>query len=171
MKTASAQLNYLRIAPRKVRLVIDVIRGMSAFEAEAQLMMMRKHSAPAVLKLLRSVIASAKAQNMVGAKLKIESVRVDQGPTLKRSLPRAKGMATPIHKKSSHITIILSEVEKEYAQRFIIAHREKKDGNVKNDAKPKVAGLPRVAGKAGAKGKPKDEPGFMRRVFRRKVGE
>ncbi len=169
MKTASAQLNYLRIAPRKVRLVVDVIRGMSAFEAEAQLMMMKKRSAPAILKLLRSVMASAKARNMAHAKLKIASIRVDQGPTLKRSLPRAKGMATPIHKKSSHITIILSEADKEYTQRFTIARREKKDASAKRGAKEKVAG---AKDKAIMKDTKKIEaPGFFRRIFRRKIGE
>jgi large subunit ribosomal protein L22 len=169
MATASAKLNYLRMAPRKVRLVIDVIRGMSAFEAEAQLMMMKKRAAPAVLKLLRSAVSSAKAQNMAGAKLKVSTIRVDQGPTLKRSLPRAKGMATPIHKKSSHITIVLSEAEKEYKPRFRVARREKKDISGKGETKRKVAG---AKGRVIAKDKKSaEDPGFIRRVFRRKTGE
>jgi large subunit ribosomal protein L22 len=156
------------MAPRKVRLVVDVIRGMSAFEAEAQLMMMKKRAAPAILKLLRSVIASAKAQNMVGAKLKVATIRVDQGPTLKRSLPRAKGMATPIHKKSSHVTIILSEAEKDFVQRFTVTRVKKAEAG-KREAKPKVAG---AKGKILTKDKKKaEDPGFMRRVFRRKTGE
>lgn len=170
MANASAQLKYLRMAPRKVRLVVDVIRGMSAAEAEAQLMMMTKRAAPAVLKLLRSAVANAKAKNMAGTKLMVASIRVDQGPTLKRSLPRAKGMATPIHKKSSHITLVLGEAAKDFSQRFAIVRRVKKNAGARKDAKVKVA---------GAKGKPavkdvkkaKDEPGFMRRIFRRKVGE
>lgn len=157
------------MAPRKVRLVVDVIRGMSAFEAEAQLMMMKKRAAPAILKLLRSVIASAKAQNMTGSKLRVATIRVDQGPTLKRSLPRAKGMATPIHKKSSHVTIILSEADKDFAQRFTVIRREKKDTSKRAEAKPKVAG---AKGKVITKDKKKaEDPGFMRRVFRRKTGE
>ena len=169
MITASAQLNYLRMAPRKVRLVVDVIRGMSAFEAEAQLMMMKKRAAPVILKLLRSVIASAKAQNMVGAKLKVAAIRVDQGPTLKRSLPRAKGMATPIHKKSSHVTIILSEANKDFMQRFTVIRAKKADAGKRAEAKPKVAG---AKGKVITKDKKKaEDPGFMRRVFRRKTGE
>ena len=169
MATASAQLNYLRMAPRKVRLVVDVIRGMSAFEAEAQLMMMKKRAAPAILKLLRSVIASAKAQNMTSAKLKVATIRVDQGPTLKRSLPRAKGMATPIHKKSSHVTIILSEAERDYTQRFTVIRREKKDVANKRAVKSKVAG---AKGKVITNDKKKTEdPGFLRRVFRRKTAE
>lgn len=168
MTTASAQLNYLRMAPRKVRLVVDVIRGMSAFEAEAQLMMMKKRAAPAILKLLRSVISSAKAQNMVGTKLKVATIRVDQGPTLKRSLPRAKGMATPIHKKSSHVTIILSEADKDFVQRFTVTRPTKTDAS-KREVKPKVAG---AKGKVITKDKKKaEDPGFMRRVFRRKTGE
>ena len=168
MTTASAQLNYLRMAPRKVRLVVDVIRGMSAFEAEAQLMMMKKRAAPAILKLLRSVISSAKAQNMVGTKLKVATIRVDQGPTLKRSLPRAKGMATPIHKKSSHVTIILSETDKDFVQWFTVTRPVKTDAS-KREVKPKVAG---AKGKVITKDKKKaEDPGFMRRVFRRKTGE
>lgn len=168
MKTASAQLNYLRMAPRKVRLVVDVIRGMSASEAEAQLMMMKKRAAPAILKLLRSVISSAKAQAMTVSKLKVATIRVDQGPTLKRSLPRAKGMATPIHKKSSHVTIILSEADKDFVQRFTVTRSVKKDPS-KRSAKPKVAG---AKGRVITTDKKKmEDPGFMRRIFRRKTGE
>jgi large subunit ribosomal protein L22 len=167
MNQATAKLNHLRMAPRKVRLVADLIRGMSAAEAEAQLMMMRKRAALPVLKLLRSVVANAGVKNMEKTKLVVSSIRVDQGVTMKRSLPRAKGMATPIHKKSSHVTIVLLESAAPLKARFSVARREKKAE--KAAARPKVAG---AKGRVMTQDKKKAEnPGFIRRVFRRKIGE
>ncbi len=159
------------MAPRKVRLVIDVVRGMPATEAEAQLIMMKKRAAPPVLKLLRSALANAKDVKLTEKRLVVSVIRVDQGPTLKRSLPRAKGSATPIHKKSSHISITLAESEKELKSgRFIMIRREKKaDAGVKAIPR-KVRGAKVKTGDKAEK-KSSENPGFMRRAFQRKTGQ
>ena len=119
-KSQLAQLNYLHIAPRKVRLISDTLKGMPVKEAEAQLILRVQRSAKPLLKLLRSAIANARNQKMDASRLFVSSIRVDQGPMLKRFLPRAQGRATPIHKKMSHVTLILSEAETRPVERFII---------------------------------------------------
>lgn len=105
-----AILRYLRIAPRKTRDVVDLIRNKTALDARAILTFTVRKSAPAVLKLLNSAIASA--ENTY--KLKVEDLVVsrafvDEGPRLKRSFPMSRGRAYPIEKRVSHITIILSD--------------------------------------------------------------
>ena len=109
MKQIKAHLNYLRISPRKVRLVSDLIKGKTTKDAESILRGTTKRTALPIRKLLNSAIANAK-QNFHIEKdyLFVKNILVNKGPTLKRSLPRARGMATPINKRSSHITIILS---------------------------------------------------------------
>ena len=105
-----ASLNNIRIAPRKVRLVADLIRGASFGEAERQLMFSDKKSALPVLKLLRSAKANAKINFNVqdASLLHIKEIRVDEGPhSLKRFFPRAMGRAYPIMKRISHINLIL----------------------------------------------------------------
>ena len=103
-----AQVKYLRISPRKTRLVADAVRGLSVEKAREQLIFMRQAASPLLLKLLNSAVANAKIKKMAD-NLYIKSVTVDGGPTLKRWRPRAFGRATPIRKRSSHIAIILAE--------------------------------------------------------------
>lgn len=169
MNFASAQLNYLHMAPRKVRLVAGVLRGLPVHEAEAQLIMMRQRAAPPLLKLLRSAMANAKNKQVKLETLVVKTVQVDQGPMLKRFLPRAKGMATAIHKIMSHITITLAESGKEFKPRFVIISKEKKEKKKKTKA-PR-AKSPLKKEKLEAKGDIKivEEPGVIRRIFRRKA--
>ena len=109
MKQVIAHLNYLRISPRKVRLVSDLIKGKATKEAENILRSVTKRTALPLRKLLNSAIANAKQNFQIEKDLLfVKNLLVNKGPTLKRSLPRARGMATPINKRSSHITIILS---------------------------------------------------------------
>lgn len=164
MKQATAHLNYLRIAPRKVRLVASLIQGLPAQEAEAQLLAQRRRPAPVLLKLLRSALANAKQQQLIADKLVVSSIRVDQGPMLKRGLPRALGRVTPIQKKSSHISIILTEGDKSFPMRYALVvpkkeKKEKKKGRVKSTGavKPPVG-----------KEKATEKPGFFKKVFQRK---
>lgn len=111
---AIAKLRYLRTAPRKVRLLIDLIRGMKADEAIAQLENSQKNAATSVLKLLKSAIANAiNNENLDEKTLVVKTVFVDKGPMLKRWMPRAMGRAASIHKHTSHITIILEGEVKE----------------------------------------------------------
>ena len=104
----SAKISFLRMAPRKVRSVGDLIKGLSVNEAEAQLLVQTRRPSKPLLKLLRSAVANAK-NNKVGnvEHLFVSSVRVDGGPMLKRMLPRARGSASPIQKKMSHVTLVL----------------------------------------------------------------
>lgn len=110
---AKAKLRYLRTSPRKVRLVADVIRGLSVKSAQNQLQFMNKRAAGPMLKLLNSVIANAENNfKLKKDNLYIKELCVDEGPTLKRWMPRAMGRAAPINKRTSHISIVLGEREK-----------------------------------------------------------
>jgi len=106
---AKAILNNLRIAPRKVRLVANLIKGMPTSQAQAQLKFLPKRSSEPILKLLNSAIANAKNFNLDENNLYISKIFVDSGQTMKRWLPRAFGRATPIMKRSSRITLFLNE--------------------------------------------------------------
>jgi len=109
---AIAKLRYLRIAPRKVRLVADAIRGKKILEAQALLRFAVQKAAGPVLKTLNSAVASAKKNaNAEESNLYISKITIDEGPKLKRMRPRARGSAYPIQKKTSHITIILDEIQ------------------------------------------------------------
>ncbi|MDP2892149.1 MAG: 50S ribosomal protein L22 [Bacillota bacterium] len=111
-KRPTAILRYVRIAPRKVRTVIDLIRGKKVAEAEAILAFTPKAASPVVAKLLKSAVANAENNlEMSKDNLFIAEIFADQGPTLKRFQPRAHGRAFRINKKSSHITIILEQVK------------------------------------------------------------
>lgn len=108
-----AVLRNYRQSPRKVRLVTDLVRGRSVGEAVAILKHTTKRASLAVSKLIQSAAANAEQNFKVDPKtLKIGSITVDQGLILKRSQPRSKGMATPIHKHNSHIAVILSATHK-----------------------------------------------------------
>lgn len=107
---SKAVARYIRIAPRKVRLVVDLIRGKQVGEALAILKHTPRAASPVVEKLLNSAIANAENNfEMDVNKLVVGKVFVDQGPTLKRFRPRAMGRASRIHKRTSHITVVLNE--------------------------------------------------------------
>lgn len=109
-----AQLNHLRIAPRKVRLVASLIRGREVKAAELELRHLSKRSALPLLKLIKSAVANAKHDfDLVADSLRIKSIVVDQGPVLKRYRPRAFGRAALIRKKTSHLLLILETIEKD----------------------------------------------------------
>lgn len=103
-----ASLRNLRIAPRKVRLVADLVRGKSVAEAKLQLAFNKKRASEPVLKLINSAVANADHNfNIDTATLRIKSIMVDQGPMLKRFMPRAFGRAAEIQKRMSHIRLVL----------------------------------------------------------------
>jgi large subunit ribosomal protein L22 len=109
---ATARLRYLRIAPRKVRAVIDLVRGKSVENALNTLRFVPKSSAVPVAKLLRSAVANAelKSKGAVDVDdLVVKTIQVDQGPTMRRFMPRAMGRATRINKKTSHVTVVVSD--------------------------------------------------------------
>ncbi|MFV1951211.1 MAG: 50S ribosomal protein L22 [Nitrospinota bacterium] len=104
-----AVLRYIRTSPRKARLVADLIRGKNASDALNILAFTQKASARILEKLLKSAIANAEDAKEVKDvdSLTISQIRVDEGPVSKRHMPRARGRATPIKKRTSHITIVL----------------------------------------------------------------
>lgn len=107
-----AVARYVRISSRKVRIVIDLIRGKQVSEALAILKFTPKSASPVVEKLLKSAIANAEYKGLNKDDLYVAEVYADQGPTLKRMMPRAKGSGAMILKKSSHITVVLDEIKK-----------------------------------------------------------
>jgi large subunit ribosomal protein L22 len=107
-----AKTRYLRMSARKVRLVVDLIRGMSVSSALDQLHVVPKLAARPVEKTVRSAIANASHNFRLSEdKLFIKKITVDQGPSLDRWRPRAFGKAAPIKKHSCHITVVVAEKE------------------------------------------------------------
>ncbi|TSC74396.1 MAG: large subunit ribosomal protein L22 [Parcubacteria group bacterium Gr01-1014_44] len=106
----TAQLNYLRIAPRKVRLVAKVLKGLPVAKAEYQLSFIVKRSSGPLAKLLKSAISNAENNfGLVKENLFIKELVVNEGVKIKRTMPRAMGQAGMIQKKSSHLKIVLEE--------------------------------------------------------------
>ena len=109
-KIARAELRHARISSRKVKIVIDLIRGKKADEALAILKYTNKAAAPMVEKLLKSAMANAvNNHDMDETKLYVSEVYANQGPTMKRIMSRAKGSANRIRKRTSHIVVVLKE--------------------------------------------------------------
>ncbi|HZK38695.1 MAG TPA: 50S ribosomal protein L22 [Clostridia bacterium] len=109
---ATAKVTYVRIAPRKVKIVLDLIRNQPADRAMAILKHTPKAACEPLMKLLKSASANAEANNnMDVSRLYVAECSVSQGPTLKRMRPRAQGRSFRIDKKTSHITLVLKEVE------------------------------------------------------------
>lgn len=109
---AKAHLKYARISPRKVQIVLDLIRGKDAEYAMAILKNTRKSASEYLVKLLKSAMANAENNHHMDAgKLYVAECFVCPGPTLKRVMPRAKGSADRILKRTSHVTIVLKEKE------------------------------------------------------------
>ncbi len=107
-----AKLGHLRISPRKVRLVADLLRGLEAEAAVAQLRFINKGAAQPLLKLLNSALANAKNNfDLEKEVLFVEKIFVNAGPTLKRWLPRAMGRATQLRKRSCQVELILGQKE------------------------------------------------------------
>jgi large subunit ribosomal protein L22 len=107
-----AKVKFIRISPRKVRLIADVVRGLGVEKALNQLKFTNKKSAHPVYKLIESGLANAENNyDLDKNNLFIKEIRVDEGKTLKRFMPRAYGRATPIRKRTSHINLIIGEIK------------------------------------------------------------
>jgi large subunit ribosomal protein L22 len=134
---ANASLRYLRITPRKVRAVADLIRGKKVGQALAQLTYVEKRAALPLAKLLRSAVANAdqaaKGQLDVDA-LFVRELQVGQGPMLKRFMPRAMGRAFKVMKKTSHISIVVGD------------EAPQKKRRPRHSASKKTAGAPQKQG-------------------------
>src|SRR6204780_969135 len=107
---ARAKARYVRITPRKARRVVDLIRGMPADQAQATLAFAPQSASDPVGKVLASAIANAEHQSHLDVgSLVVSRAWVDEGPPLKRSRPRARGRGSRILKRTSHITVIVSD--------------------------------------------------------------
>jgi large subunit ribosomal protein L22 len=158
---AKAILRNLDIAPRKVRRLSGLLKGLHPQMAVAQLELAKARSAGPLKKLILSAVANAKNKKMNSQKLVIESIRVDEGRTLKRTLARARGRATLIRKKYSHVTVELAESEKITPPPFVLPQKAKKVKAPRRSAAPPKPKMEET--------KEKSRPGFIRRVFSRKV--
>ena len=109
--SVTAKLNYLRIAPRKTRLIADLIRGKSVQEAQAILNFVVKKSKDPLLKLLNQAVSNAQNDfQLEKENLYISKITVDEGPKLKRWRPRSRGQTYQIQKKTSHVVIVLDQI-------------------------------------------------------------
>jgi len=110
----TAKARFVRMSPRKVRLVVDSIRGLGVAKAENCLSFMKQQASEPVMKLLKSAVANAEHNfKLSSEKLFVKTITVDGGPVYKRWTPKAFGRATPIRHRTSHISLILSEKETE----------------------------------------------------------
>ena len=173
----SATHKYLRIAPRKVRLVADLLKGKRVSEAQAILRYTVKGAAEPMGKVLRSAIASATHNlQLQEANLYVFKITVNEGPKLKRYRPRARGRAYPIQKKTSHITLILDEITPTAGKP---TSEKKGKGPAKSQPEADNQAGPPQSSKAGLGGKPRFRPtrdmtkpkaeGGMKKIFRRKA--
>ncbi|MDO8557389.1 MAG: 50S ribosomal protein L22 [Candidatus Jorgensenbacteria bacterium] len=178
-KFATAQLKYLRIAPRKTRLAANVIKNLSINEAEARLLSLAKRAGIPILKLLRSAVANAKnTMKLDPGTMYVKEIRVDQGPKLRRWTPRARGGGARIEKKTSHVSLVIavregvSIAEGKAGERFVI--HGKKEKKLTEDAKHMKKGEKHAHEHAepeakSASEKPVEKKGFLPKVFRRKA--
>ncbi len=174
-----AKSKYIRVAPRKVRLVANLVRGMKVDEAEHALQFTVKRSTTPILKLLKSAVANAEHNfNMSKEDLYIAEIRVDGGPIIKRFRPRARGSASPIYKRTSHILLRVGSVsEKPGDDKKKSKKKEKaKIEKVYQEEKPKEEKSIDKKGKkekgekesSSIKDKTKDTKGDKKTIFRRK---
>ena len=171
-------MNYVHSTPRKTRLVADAIRGLNVNEAQAKLMLSPRKAGLILAKLLRSAVANAENNFKIEtAKLFIKEIRVDQGTKTKRWLPRARGSASPLERRTSHGTLVLGVSDKLKAPRFTmpekpkkkkLSHKDKMAMKEKETAekKPEIPKERQAAENIKKSGR--SGPGFFRKVFQRK---
>ena len=109
-----ATAKYVRVSPRKARLIADQVRGKHIDDARSLLQFSPRSAADDIAKVIESAAANAEANHdLIGDEMVVAEIRVDEGPTLKRFRPRAMGRATPIHKRTCHISVALTPEDEE----------------------------------------------------------
>jgi len=184
---------FIKMSPRKIRLVVNVIRGMEINKALNQLQFIRKWAAKPEMKLVNSAIADAENNFKLSKdNLYIKEVRVDEGPTIHRWMPKAHGRATPIRKRSSHIILTLSEIKEtarpkikkekieppvklkeSVKEKEAVRIERKEEAPSQADAKEKGKEIidPRREGRGGhTRMEGGGHKGFTSKIFRRKSG-
>ena len=106
----TAKARYIRVSPRKARLVTDLVKGKKVEEALNILAFTKKAFAKTLIKVINSAVANAQQNNQMDVDtLMVKRIAIDGGPTLKRYIPRAMGRATMVRKRTSHVTVVLDE--------------------------------------------------------------
>ena len=171
MATVTAKLNNFRLAPRKVRAVVNLVKGKNVLKALEQLEFLVRRPAEPVIKLLRSALANAENNfSMVRGNLYIKEFYVDEGVKLKRYRPKAFGRANPIQKKTSHIRLVLAEkvpglkVEKKVPEKHEHIHDHGHEGDKPASVKP-LTGKPEIKTELGKKVTGVNR---LRKIFQRK---
>ena len=164
MAESKATLRNLKVAPRKVRLVTESIKGLHVNSALARLSLMPQRSTEPIAKLIKSAVANAKDQKMDESKLVIKKIEVNKGVVLKRSKARARGRATLVEKKMSHVTLFLEESEKAKAPSYVIQEKKKEE---KKERKKERIEKPKSKPEEVVK-REKAKRGFKERLFSRK---
>jgi ribosomal protein L22 len=132
-----AQAKWVRTSARKARVVLDHIRGRSVPEARTILAFTQRAAATDIEKVLRSAVANAEANHgLDGDDLVVESAYADEGPTLKRWKPRARGRVNRIRKRTCHVTLVLAEVPEQNTRR---RPRKQAETPAADEAKPKAS--------------------------------
>ena len=130
-----AKVKFIKISPRKVRLVADVIRGLEVNKALDQLSFLKKQAVKPIMKLIDSAVANAENNfELKKNNLLIKEIKVDEGPTLHRWMPRARGRATPVRKRTSHVSLVLAELVESGKKK---AKKQKVEAPIKLGEKPK----------------------------------
>ncbi len=139
-------IKYIRMAPRKVRMVLTAIKGKPAYTALSHLRLLNKKSARIVEKVLKSALASAKQKKMDDSKIFVKEVRADGGPSFKRIMTRSMGRADRIVKRTTHVSLVLGEnvkalddkiqpvAEKPESKKKILSAGKKKEKTAKASA-------------------------------------
>ena len=168
-----ASLNYLRIAPRKVRAVASIIKGLPVDVAQAKLFVISRRAKEPILKLLQSAISNAKNNyHLEPTKLFVKSILVNNGPMFKRWTPRARGSVNLIQKKTSHLQLVLGVAEKEVANKFNLLATKKKVKKPKEEKSKEIKEKKeelKEEKKFKKEQKPKEETESVKRIFRRKA--
>lgn len=168
-----AELKHLHISPRKVRIVATVIKGMETDRALFELQHLVKRASLPLAKLLRSALANAQHNFHIDERMVVRDIRVDVGPVQKRMRPRAFGRAATIHKRTSHVLLVLDttkdvseEVRKKRISSVPIFRDVVRPEDTKKDAEVREQSDSRSSLSVSRK---KNTRNFVRRMFRRKA--
>lgn len=138
-KEARAVVKYLRISPRKMRIVINTIRRKPVNQAFTILMGLKKKAARLVEKGLKSAAANAKGKGFEESRLVVSEIKADGGPTMKRFMSRSMGRADQILKRSTHLTVVLREGKKVLGSSPIVSTKQAEEKPEKKSRKKKEA--------------------------------
>lgn len=164
-----AHLKYLRISPRKARLLANAVKGFSIKEARMQLDVIVKRASAPISKLIQSAAANAKHNfNIEESNLYVSNILVNEGPSLKRWMPRAQGRATEIVKRTSHITVVLDEINPKDS--YKVEEKEiKETGEIRETKKGSKRTFGKIAGNNQRNIKGSQEVDAKKKFQRRKA--